>query len=74
VMLPTALPCMEFFGCSLINTDVIKDPPCSLSSYVYFPGGVCPYSGETICGKCISNEFEKQCVNILANTKEFGLA
>jgi hypothetical protein len=53
------------FDCMKRVGDQVLLPPCRLSDVVVFVDGKCPYSGESDCRDCISNEFELECVNTL---------
>lgn len=55
---------------------IIEDPPCALAGRIRFVKGVCPYSLQDACNKCIANEFDRRCVECLRDTppEQFGSA
>jgi hypothetical protein len=57
-----------------MNQTGVVCPPCEISLVIRFVEGKCPYSGETDCRDCISNEFDAECVRFLCDTDSFGHA
>ncbi len=52
--------------------NVVKNPPCEIATFVRFIDNVCPFSKERDCSRCISNEFDAECVNYLRSATKFG--